>query len=197
MPTSQSKITWIWTTGGRWTLPAFQTKRNFKSWEELYGVKGWLHTIKPHYLKQTQELWSYRSLPPPKSLGLSSISLSYYLYWRGSAKYSTPCNNFNFSYMPYPQLALGSSTWRSVSSQLTCHSFADTSSSLAGQPVVINTYNQHLLQLKEGYDNVLAKSQSCFFPLNNITQFERQFGVYKQLKSSSKCHTRWQVSTSL
>lgn len=61
--------------------------------------------------------------------------------------------------------------------------------SVAGRPVLINIYNQHLLQLKEGYDNVLAKSQSCFFLLSNITQFERQFGVYKQLKSSNKCHT--------
>lgn len=66
--------------------------------------------------------------------------------------------------------------------------------SIAGQPVAIDVYSQHLL--KEGYDNVLAKSQSHFFPLN-ITQFERQFGVYKQLKSSSKCHTWCQVSTSL
>ena len=60
--------------------------------------------------------------------------------------------------------------------------------SVAGQPVMINTYNQHLLQLKEGYDNVLAKSQSCFFPLNNITQFERQFGVYKQNLQVSVIH---------
>lgn len=41
------------------------------------------------------------------------------------------------------------------------------------------------------------KVKSCFFPLNHITQFERQFGVYKQFKSSGKRHTCCQVSTSL
>lgn len=173
-PASQSKTPWIWTTGGRWVLPAFLTNRTrtFKSWDKSYGVRGCLCTSNQCYLKQNQELSSYRrSLPPPL---VPRIFLSY--YWAQRAKYRTPCNNFNCSHSFIPTYL----------PQLCRHCAPSL-------PVVINNYNLLLLQLKGCSDGVLAKSQRCFLPLNNMTQFKDslEFTNNASLRVSVTQGVRW------
>lgn len=145
-PVFQPKMTSIWTGGGRWALPASLSKRmTFTSQEKIVQSEELIVHLRRYYLKPsatTSTAQGTHSIAYHVITSIFQTCLS--LLWLLEATFE---GQFLLN---LPATAL----------QLAC--------SLAGWSVVISNHNC-FLQLKEGYDNVLAKSRSSFFPLNNIT----------------------------
>lgn len=124
-PTAQSQMTWI---GATISFSDYKNRNFYKLRIILWS--GGLTVHLKNMLCKTK----------PRAMALQTISPSSQLPWpsqhisklppllKRECKYSTPCNinNFSFSNLSYPQLAAGTNTCRSASSQLTCHSSADT-----------------------------------------------------------------------